>query len=253
MQTMFVGPKHAEALAFGPVSGDERLTNAYAMPEGDWPLTQPEGRQPFKRRLYFAVKRLLDLTLTILALGFLWPLLLLIAVAIKLDSPGPIIEAQARIGVRRRRHQGQLYWTPVVFPLYRFRTTSVPAAQAHTLIGGCLRQTGLDQLPQLWNIIRGDLTLVGPRPVLPVEFKSCTPGHQRRFTTMPGMTGLWQLCTPCPPVTPIKRSQAAQQGVTFEQMVQLDLEYIEKQSLGLDVRILGNTVLAILRSPIKFI
>ena len=270
MQTLFVGPDHTPSLSFIPGSGDQPVADAhYTRPENA-PVAKQGGKQPFKRLVYFTMKRLLDLTVTLLALGLLWPLLLLIALAIKVDSPGPILVAQERVGVRRRRRHDQLHWEQRRFLLYTFRTTVATAKPAPTrqpkaaqrpsrgtgattTVGRFLCQTSLDQLPQLWNILKGDLSLVGPRPVLPTELNKYAPTHLRRFETMPGMTGLWQLCDQRPTdqhAQPV-HVRARQKALSFEQMVQSDLDYIEKQSLGLDVQILGNTFLAVLRAQSK--
>lgn len=279
MQTLFVGPEHAQSLSFIPV-GEQPVADAHFTREENAPLTKQGGGQPFNRLFYFRMKRLLDLTLTLFALGLLWPLLLLIAIAIKLDSPGPIFVAQERVGVRRRRHQNRLAWEQTRFRLYKFRTTvatdkqppvakrnvayqspySSDAMARHTVtiepnadravtpVGRFLQQTCLDQLPQLWNILSGELTLVGPRPALPAELPQYAPSDLRRFETLPGMTGLWQLREPClEQYHRTKAERERQRVMCFAQMVQTDLDYIEQQSLGLDLRILGNTLLAALR------
>ena len=260
MQTLFVGPEHTPSLSFIPGSGDQPVADAHDTRQENAPVAQQGGKQPFNRLFYFTMKRLLDLTVTLLALGLLWPLLLLIALAIKVDSPGPILVAQERVGVRRRRRHDQLHWEQRRFPLYKFRTTVATAKPAlkfkhgaTTTVGRFLGQTSLDQLPQLWNILKGDLSLVGPRPVLPVELNKYAPAQLRRFETMPGMTGLWQLCDQRPTDHHAQPAhvRARQKALSFEQMVQSDIDYIEKQSLGLDVQILGNTFLAVLRTQIK--
>lgn len=270
MQTLFVGPEHTQSFAFIPVSGDQPVADAHFTRQENAPVANQGGKQPFNRLFYFTVKRLLDLTLTLLALGLLWPLMLLIALAIKVDSSGPILVAQERVGVRRRRRHAQLHWEQRRFPLYKFRTTVATAkpaptrkpgaaqrpnqrTSATTTVGRFLRQTSLDQLPQLWNILKGDLSLVGPRPVLPAELNKYAPAQLRRFETMPGMTGLWQLSDQRPTYhhAPPVHVRARQKALSFEQMVQSDLDYIEKQSLGLDVQILGNTFLAVLRAQTK--
>jgi len=270
MQTMFVGPDRTQSLSFIPVSGDQPVADAHFTRQENAPVAQQGGKQPFNRLFYFTMKRLLDLTVTLLALGLLWPLLLLVALAIKVDSPGPILVAQERVGVRRRRRHEQLHWEQRRFLLYKFRTTVATAQPAlthkpgvaqspnhqtgaTTTVGRFLRQTSLDQLPQLWNILKGDLTLVGPRPALPAELNKYAPAHLRRFETMPGMTGLWQLCDHHATDHHAQPAhvRARQNALSFEQMVQSDLDYIEKQSLGLDVQILGNTFLAVLRAQTK--
>lgn len=269
MQTLFVGPEHTHALSFVPVSEDQSVTDTHFTYQENAPATKQSGKQPLRPLFYFTMKRLLDLILTLSALGLLWPLLLIIAIAIKLESPGPIVVTQDRVGARRRRYP-HLYWEQRRFSLYKFRTTvattknrSKPYSnvaqhpsrgiEATTKIGRFLQQTSLDQLPQLWNILKGDLSLVGPRPALPAELENYTAAHFRRFETMPGMTGLWQLRNHRPAYHHAVPAHvyARQKALSFEQMMQSDIEYIEKQSLGLDMQILGNTFLAVLHSYTK--
>lgn len=268
MQTLFVGPEHVQSLSFMP-AGEQPVADAPFTHEEKVPFTTQGGGQPFNRLFYFRMKRLLDLALTLCALGLLWPVLVLIAIAIKVESPGPLLVAQERVGSRRRRNQDGLQWEQTRFCLYKFRTTvgtpphtsgmAVTQAGATekkttmvlTQVGRFLHQSCLDQLPQLWNILSGDLTLVGPRPALPAELNQFAPTALRRFETLPGMTGLWQLREPSPEVarSQSKVERERQRLLGFEKMIQADLEYIEKQSLGLDLQILGNTFLAAFRSP----
>lgn len=185
MPTMFVGftATHVRQRPFRPPADQ---------PMADHPACSPPGaqshRQPPKRPagyfLDYLAKRLLDWLLILLALGFLCPLMLFIAGAIKFDSPGPLITGQERIGARRRPQQGKIVWEQVPFVLYQFRT--VAPDHSVTKVGCFLRRTSLDQLPQLWNIIKGDLTLIGPRPLLPAPLRSMAAVEQR-LETIPGM------------------------------------------------------------------
>jgi lipopolysaccharide/colanic/teichoic acid biosynthesis glycosyltransferase len=101
-----------------------------------------------------------------------------------------------------------------------------------TLVGRFLRRTSLDELPQLWNVVRGEMSLVGPRPPLPYEVERYTEWHKRRLDVLPGITGLWQV--------------SGRNALSFEEMVRLDIEYIETWSLEQDVKILLKTVPALL-------
>ncbi len=218
---------------------------------------------------YYSLKRFLDLAITLPALIVLFPSLLFIALLIKLDSPGPAIFTQERVGVRRQLQNGRTVWIVQTFTLYKFRTmhsdTNASLHQQYmeayiagdesrmselqpeakdsnsyklngdpriTRIGKLLRRLSLDELPQLWNVVKEDMTLVGPRPPIPYEVEKYEPHHFRRLATMGGITGLWQVNGRC--------------ETTFEEMVQLDLEYIEKQSIWLDLKILLQTVPAVM-------
>jgi lipopolysaccharide/colanic/teichoic acid biosynthesis glycosyltransferase len=194
-------------------------------------------------RRYLIVKRLFDLAVCLLLLPVVLPLLLLSALAIRLDSPGPIFIAQERTG-----RDG----TP--FRMLKFRTMVQNAAElkaqlAHlnvlpppdfkiphdpriTRVGKFLRQTSLDELPQLLNVLRGDMSLVGPRPTsfAPTTYELW---HTRRLDVTPGITGLWQV--------------KGRNTTTFDERLRLDIEYIEHRSFGLDLKILLQTLPSVLR------
>lgn len=224
-----------------------------------------QSHKPF----YFFMKRCLDVTLSTVLLMLLSPVLLTIAILIKLDSPGPIIFSQKRIGARRRMHEGQVGWEVEPFHFYKFRSmvhNADPAlhrayvqafirndqgAMAElqggetevrklvrdpriTRVGAFIRRTSLDELPQLWNVLKGDMSLVGPRPALQYEVDEYEPWHRQRLETLPGITGLWQVTA---------RSSAA-----FDDMIKLDIAYLERQSLWLDLIILIKTPLAVVSS-----
>lgn len=227
--------------------------------------------QILDRPLYYALKRLLDVTLAVLSFVMLWPLWAAIMITIKLDSPGPIIFAQERVGVRRRRVNGKLQWEQTRFTCYKFRSMKVNADQnLHrkfveayiagdqermqaiqpdkrgtmkfklngdpriTRVGNFLRKTSLDELPQLWNVLRGDLSLVGPRPAIPYEVENYSVWHLRRLEAIQGMTGLWQV--------------KGRGELGFSEMVELDIAYVENQSFWLDLQILFGTIPAVLLS-----
>jgi lipopolysaccharide/colanic/teichoic acid biosynthesis glycosyltransferase len=215
-----------------------------------------------KRNLYFTCKRSMDVIFAALLLILLLPLLLLIAVLIKMDSPGPVIFCQERVGAKRKRVGRTSVWVIGKFLIYKFRSmvqnadTSAHeayirdfvAGRAHaspeeggkfkltndprvTRIGRILRKFSLDELPQLLNVLQGDMSLVGPRPVPPYEVACYRNGDNERLAAKPGITGLWQVNGRC--------------QVPFEGMVMMDVEYIRKSSLWLDLKILFLTIPAV--------
>ncbi|MGD0914315.1 MAG: exopolysaccharide biosynthesis polyprenyl glycosylphosphotransferase [Terracidiphilus sp.] len=190
------------------------------------------------------VKRTIDIIGALLLLILTAPIVAAAAILIKLNSPGPILFFQERCGLHRRR-----------FRIFKLRTMVVNAEQLQaryesmneldgpvfkirqdpriTAIGGFLRRTSIDELPQLWNVIKGDMSLVGPRPLALRDFHLIDDsGHLRRFCVKPGITCLWQI--------------SGRNNTSFEDWVRLDLEYIERWSLFLDVSILLRTVPAVL-------
>jgi lipopolysaccharide/colanic/teichoic acid biosynthesis glycosyltransferase len=202
-------------------------------------------------------RRILNVTLATLGLVLALPLMLLIAIAIRLTSPGPIFYTQVRVGLDRRRQRfdasnhrraGDIGGKP--FPIYKFRTMKVDAekqsgavwATKHdprvTLIGGFLRQYRLDELPQLINVIRGEMNIVGPRPERPTifaELRETITEYPLRQRAKPGITGLAQI------------SQSYDSCLDdVRRKVQFDLEYIRKQSLFEDVKIMLKTIPVVL-------
>jgi lipopolysaccharide/colanic/teichoic acid biosynthesis glycosyltransferase len=219
------------------------------------------------RRMYYAMKRVVDITVSLLALVLIAPLLLAIAVAIKLDSRGPVIFAQERIGAKRVRLNGIDHWQITPFTFYKFRTMRPDSdSKIHrqyieayiagdekklnqirqqsgqketykltkdprvTRLGKFLRKTSLDELPQLWLVLTGEMSLVGPRPPLPYEVKRYQSHQLGRLAAHPGITGLWQV--------------SGRATTSFSEMIELDLEYIENQSVRSDLKILLLTPLA---------
>lgn len=222
------------------------------------------------RELYFFCKRCFDVLLSSLLLLVLSPIILVIAILIKLDSPGPAIFIQKRVGARRRWCNGSPRIEVRSFDFFKFRTMycnsgdknhrefieayirndlvrmaqlqSSCANGAHkyklngdrrvTRIGKFLRKSSLDELPQFWNIIKGDMSLVGPRPPIPYEVEMYDLWHRQRLETIPGLTGLWQV--------------EARSSCSFDEMARLDIQYIEKQTFWLDLKILFLTPFAVL-------
>jgi lipopolysaccharide/colanic/teichoic acid biosynthesis glycosyltransferase len=227
-------------------------------------LARPQTVRPMGRfGLYLVLKRGLDLILASAALALVWPLMVLIAVLVKLDSPGPAIFTQRRVGARWRHGGSDGEWEVTTFDFYKFRTMthgcdssvhkafvaalvdgqpSVSPADAEpyklwndpriTRLGRWLRKSSLDELPQLFNVLKGDMSLVGPRPPIPYEVEMYQPWHRQRLAAKPGLTGWWQV--------------TGRSSVDFDEMVRQDIWYIEHQSLWLDLTILLKTPLAVL-------
>jgi len=190
-------------------------------------------------------KRVLDLTISSLLIISLFPALLVVAILIKLTSPGPVLFTQNRLGLNKRR-----------FNVYKLRTM-VPDAEERmreiehlnevsgpvfkvkndprlTPIGRFLRKTSIDELPQLFNVLTGDMSLVGPRPLPVRDYEGFNEDWQRRrFSVKPGITCLWQV--------------RGRSSIPFEKWMKLDLQYIDKWSLWLDFQILLRTISAVLR------
>ena len=217
-------------------------------------LHHERGSRPARRPVYDALKRVLDVVGSLALLIVLAPLLVLIAILVKSKSRGPVLFRQVRIGEMMQP-----------FTMLKFRTMTVNAD--HTLhhefvssfinaggarsgpgtngvfkltndprvtpVGRILRKTSLDELPQLWNVLRGDMSLVGPRPALAYELEQYKPWHRRRvLEAKPGVTGLWQV--------------AGRSRTTFDEMVRLDLRYARSRSLWTDIKILLATPAAVI-------
>ncbi|WP_438434519.1 sugar transferase [Gorillibacterium sp. sgz500922] len=199
-----------------------------------------------KRGFYQTIKRPLDVVGGLIGIIVVFPLLALIALLIKLEDPkGSIFFSQTRVGKNGRE-----------FQMYKFRSMVTDAEkqiaelikqneiEGHmfkmkndprvTYIGRIIRKMSLDELPQLWNVVKGDMSLIGPRPPLPDEVKNYTDYHFQRLRVTPGCTGLWQV--------------SGRNSLNFEQMVKLDLKYIQNQGFRLDAIILLKTVKEIFAS-----
>ena len=203
-------------------------------------VEQPEFTGPT-----WAMKEAFDRTVAALALAVLSPLLALIAVAVRLSSPGPVVFRQVRVG-----RDGK------TFTVYKYRTMVVDA-EKHlealwelsegngvlfklkddprvTGVGRLLRRLSLDELPQLWNVLVGNMSLVGPRPALPTEAERYGRSTARRLLVKPGITGLWQV--------------SGRSDLSWEDSVRLDLYYVENWSFAGDIQILWKTVSAVVRA-----
>lgn len=200
-----------------------------------------------------ALKRTCDVVFSAVGLALLSPALAAIALLVKLDSPGPVIFQHKRIG------QGG-----APFNMYKFRSMAAGGDDKEymlylarliesdrngvknglpyrklegdprvTRVGRVLRLLYLDELPQLWNVVKGDMSLVGPRPHVQFEVNHYAPHQRRRLAARPGCTGLWQV--------------EGKADCSFDQLIDLDLEYIDRWSLLLDLKIIAKTALLMLR------
>ncbi len=204
--------------------------------------TEFPARQPSV--IYLRTKRILDVLLAVMAIVGLFPLLALVAVAIKLTDWGPVFFCQTRVG----KHGGH-------FTLYKFRSMVPNAEQLKqklmelnhhkdartfkmaddpriTWVGRIIRRLSIDELPQLWNVIRGDMALVGPRPPIPSEVELYTSRDKLRLEVQPGLTCIWQI--------------AGRGNLSFEEQVLMDLEYISRQSMVFDLKLILCTIPAVL-------
>lgn len=212
---------------------------------------------------YHVVKRVIDIIVSVCALITLLPLFVLVGLLIKVDSAGPILFVQKRIGSRRRSFRDESYWEPVEFSIYKFRSMvngvddSLHRAQVRafvhgkiedqsdgtsqtkiqddwriTRVGRIIRRTSIDELPQLLNVLRGDMSLVGPRPVPGYEVELYGNRHFERLAAIPGLTGLWQV--------------EGRGRTGFEEMIELDIRYVRTRTIWLDMMIMLRTIPAAL-------
>jgi exopolysaccharide biosynthesis polyprenyl glycosylphosphotransferase len=218
--------------------GGDKLTNA---------IKSEIGNQKFltfinipHNSFALAIKKIMDITLSVFIVICLTPILILIALIIKIDSPGAVLFRQARVGLRGRQ-----------FGLYKFRTMITNAENLKkqleadneadgpvfkikddprvTRIGKFLRKTGLDELPQLFNVLKGEMSLIGPRPPLPSETIQYKRWQLRRLSVKPGLSCFWQI-------------KPDRNNIKFEKWMELDLAYIDNWSLRLDFIILVKTI-----------
>jgi exopolysaccharide biosynthesis polyprenyl glycosylphosphotransferase len=209
---------------------------------GAFPVVSLHRRDP--RTIALFLKRVVDIALSLLALTAVFPLMLAIALLIRLDSEGPIFFVSERIGKRGR-----------VFPCFKFRTMVKNAEQLKknlaamnerdsilfkvsndpriTRIGRFLRKYSLDELPQFFNVLRGEMSIVGPRPPIASEVEKYELEHFRRLEVLPGLTGLWQI--------------QARQDASFAKYIALDTAYVENWSFLLDLKILLRTAEVVVR------
>ena len=196
-------------------------------------------------------KRTFDTLAVTPGLILLSPLLLMVAIAIKLDSPGPVFYRQSRVGENGRlftmlkfrsmktgndtnthkQHIAKLIQENISVGQLGGKSLKLEDDPRITRVGTLIRKTSIDELPQLFNVLRGEMSLVGPRPPIPYEVEFYQDWHKRRFEALPGITGVWQV--------------KGRNRVGFDEMVRMDIDYIEKQSFWFDIMILLQTPLAV--------
>jgi exopolysaccharide biosynthesis polyprenyl glycosylphosphotransferase len=196
-----------------------------------------------QNRLYAAMKRLTDIIVALLLLALFLPIIPVVAILIQLDSPGPILFKQRRVGKNGK-----------IFNFYKFRSMVSGAENVIgslrplsgvdgpvfkirndpriTRVGRFLRRSSLDELPQLINVLAGDMSIVGPRPNLPSEVSQYVPWQKRRLDVTPGITCFWQI--------------AGRSHIGFQEWMRLDLEYVRKRSYVTDLKIMLKTVPAVI-------
>lgn len=198
---------------------------------GGIPILRRRARRTSYVYLFF--KRLIDFILSTFFIAVLSPLILIIGLAIKLDSKGPIIFKQKRVGLRGKEFSFYKFRSMHVdAPIYA-RTPSDPHDPRITRVGRWLRRTSLDELPQLFNVFRGDMSLVGPRPEMPFIVETYSPLQRQRLEAKPGITGVWQI--------------SAVRGEPIHANIEYDLFYLENRSLLLDLAIIVKTVISVIR------
>jgi lipopolysaccharide/colanic/teichoic acid biosynthesis glycosyltransferase len=221
---------------------------AIARGEKPWPSSLPWRTAWPTERPALWVKRAVDVAGALVGLMLFSPVLLAIALFIRLDSPGPVLFHQARRGHRGRPFRMLKFRTMVADAESRLadlescnQSAGGVLFKLHhdprvTRLGRFLRRSSLDELPQLINVLKGEMSLVGPRPLQLRDSErlwAVDPvGYTRRLHVLPGLTGPWQV--------------DGRSGLDFEQMVRLDLDYVANRSLGRDLRIIGKTVLVVL-------
>ena len=188
------------------------------------------------KKVYTVFKRFMDIVLSIIGLIIISPILLIVSLAIKIDSKGPVIFKQERIGKDGK-----------AFKIYKFRSMVVGAEKMGTgvyskkgdnrvtRVGKFIRMTSIDELPQLVNILKGEMSFIGPRPVLtyhPWKYEEYTPEQLKRFEVRPGVTGLAQI--------------HGRKQVEWEKRIKYDVEYVEKLGLWLDIKIFFITIYKVL-------
>lgn len=249
---------------FGP-SVVSSINGAPANPlSGNGSSLSVHRKDGYFEMIRFGAKRALDLVGAGALLVILSPILLLVAVAIKIDSSGPVLFVQARAGARRVGPWGQSSWEQRSFRMFKFRSMFSDSDQSvhqqyitHFLNGGgangndartkfkliddaritrvgrFIRRMSLDEVPQLINVLKGDMSLVGPRPVPLYEVDGYQPNHLERLQALPGLTGMWQVY--------------GRGRVTFEEMIDLDISYVRGHTLLLDLKLLVLTIPAVIR------
>ena len=203
-------------------------------------LREDERSQPKEGPIYLFFKRAMDIIGSLCGIILLSPLLIIVALAIKIEDPkGSVFFSQKRCGKDNK-----------LFPMYKFRSMVSNAEELleelmeHnemdgpvfkikedpriTRVGKFIRKTSIDELPQLFNILKGDMSIVGPRPAIPHEVAEYSDYHKQRLLVKPGLTCIWQV--------------SGRNSIGFEEWMDMDLEYIEKRNLWMDIKLIFKTV-----------
>ena len=207
--------------------------------------TQSDVKTKISKKVYIKIKRVIDVILASVALILLSPLFVIIAIAIKIDSKGPVFFAHKRIGKNGK-----------IIKLYKFRSMVINAEELIksftpeqmkeykenykltndpriTKVGKFLRKTSLDELPQLINIINGDLSIIGPRPVIADELEKYGTNKDKFLSVTPGLTGYW--------------AANGRSNTTYEQRMEMELYYIDNLSLKMDIKVFFKTILSVVK------
>ena len=254
-------PQQRESLYPLPVDRDAGMMTLPLSPAS---TTLPGG---MRRTFYYGCKRAMDVIVALTLLVLLSPLLLLIALLIKLDSPGPVLFVQYRVGSRRRRRGRETNWEVCLFPFYKFRTMftntddslhreyirefcqeraatdRAPETRFKlkddprvTRLGRVLRKTSLDELPQLFNILKGNMSIVGNSPLPLYEAELLTRDvWAKRFLAPAGLTGLWQV------------TKRGKNSMSTEERIHLDVTYADNHSFWYDMKIIAKTPFALIQ------
>lgn len=197
------------------------------------------GNVESKSKIYLIAKRITDIVCSLVGLIILSPILLCTAIAIKIDSNGPILFKQDRVGKDEQ-----------IFSMYKFRSMVVNAEELKknlekenemsgpmfkikkdprvTRVGRFIRKTSIDELPQLINVLKGNMSLVGPRPSLPKEVEAFEPWMKERLTVLPGLTCIWQV--------------SGRNNIPFKEWMELDIKYVRERSYFLDLKLIFKTI-----------
>lgn len=207
--------------------------------------TQSDVKTKISKKVYIKVKRVIDVILASIALILLSPLFAIIAIAIKIDSKGPVFFAHKRIGkngniIKLYKFRSMVInaeeliksFTPEQMKEYKenYKLTNDPRI---TKVGKFLRKTSLDELPQLINIINGDLSIIGPRPVVADELEKYGTNKDKFLSVTPGLTGYW--------------AANGRSNTTYEQRMEMELYYIDNLSLKMDIKVFFKTILSVVK------
>lgn len=197
------------------------------------------------KNIYLHTKRFIDIVLSIIGLIILFPIFLILAIIIKKDSKGPVLFAHTRIGKNGKKFKMYKfrtmyknaqemikYFTPEQMKEYKenFKLENDPRI---TKVGKFLRKTSLDELPQIINILKGDLSIIGPRPVIEQELEKYKNNKEKFLSVTPGLTGYWQA--------------NGRSNTTYEERMQMELYYVDNMSLKFDTKIFFKTILSVIK------